>query len=92
MMIPKTIVVCGRPYNIVKAHIQDGTLGETDSSSRTISLEPGLDAQRAYEILVHELIHATLYETGVANVLDDKQNEAVADAVALAFSDIFTFK
>lgn len=91
MKIPKKIKVCGRTYRVAARHVADGTMGETDSANRTIMIDPSVGA-RAYEVVLHELVHAALFETGVDNLMQRELTEAVCDAVALAFSDIFEFK
>jgi hypothetical protein len=58
-------------------------MGEWNSASRQITLKAGLQPDAAAMTLFHEIVHSWLFDTGVANLLTEPQQESVCDAVAL---------
>jgi Zn-dependent peptidase ImmA (M78 family) len=59
-----------------------GTEGTWEPDSRTISIKADLLPRRKWLIYFHELMHATLADSGLVNLLTDDSQEALCDAVA----------
>lgn len=56
----------------------DGDYGEFDSDKKTISINKELDTTDKINTLIHEILHAILWERGVAGsggVLEEKESE-----------------
>ncbi len=92
MKLPSKIKLLGREYKVIKARLQDGVMGQTEQEGRVVALSETLEGHQAFETFLHELVHVAMLETGVDNVLESNQKEAVCDCVALLFSDIVTLK
>lgn len=61
------ILVVGTPYHIETVDVVDNdeyTWGLTVYASNVIYLKKSLNKDRKYEVLIHELTHALLYESG----------------------------
>lgn len=78
MRRPKRIVVMGVPFRVEwDHHFEDGTqLGETDGGHRVIRIasHKGREGELA-STLLHELMHAVLYVSGMEDVLDNYRKE-----------------
>jgi len=55
--------------------------GYFDGDARKIYLSNKMDQARRKRILMHELVHAVFYITGITNMLDDKLEETICDAM-----------
>jgi hypothetical protein len=55
-------------------------------TQREIVIEESLPLTQKWQALYHEWMHFVLYDSGVANVLEDWQNEAVCDAAGTSFA------
>jgi len=51
-------------YSVVMATLPDGAFGETDPKTQIITIAPDLPPHRFVDTLLHEALHAYLYETG----------------------------
>lgn len=82
--LPKKVSVIGAPWIVTRETPQgadENILGWTHLQSRTIFVRPELKRVVAEQVFAHELVHAMLFDTGVHNVLSDKQQEMLADAL-----------
>jgi hypothetical protein len=52
---------------------------------RRILVRPGLDPQQRQQVLMHEWIHAVLWDVGLTNALTREVEEQLCDAIASAF-------
>lgn len=60
----------------------EGTEGTWEPDTRTISIRDDMHPRRKWLIYFHELMHATLADSGLVNLLTDDSQEALCDAVA----------
>jgi hypothetical protein len=76
MNLPKKITVVGRPYeiNVVDAPKDNGQIcwGTTDYGKSLIEICSSLNETAKKQTLVHELIHATMWEMGQAENCNDE--------------------
>ena len=76
------IRVCGTPYNVVVMDLPDGIHGLCDSEEHTISISSEITGEKHNEVLLHEVIHAVMFETGLQEFLNDKLHEALCVALS----------
>lgn len=64
----------------------DGTVasGTWALETRTIEIERGAPQNHKWRTLFHEIMHATLADTGLDNLLNDESQEALCCAVGTA--------
>jgi hypothetical protein len=79
-MLPKHLTVAGQKVKIISKEL-DGDHGQYNHDQRTIYLDPSSKEQ--FATLLHELVHAALTISGVAEVLGDEKEEAVCRAMEL---------
>ena len=81
------IIVYNRKYKIktvekVTIEGNDNVLaGSCDYYNAEIQLAKALPAEITPRVLAHEVAHAALYESGLHNMFDEKQTEAICDLV-----------
>lgn len=68
MQLSKSVNVLGVKYKVkLQSRLienDESLLGMTDFPNDTIWLRKGMDMQRTQQTLIHELVHAMLYEVG----------------------------
>lgn len=64
-----------------KGDCPDDALGVFKPNKRHIAIHPKTHDKLVWTTFWHESAHVALWESGVANVLTEEQNEAVADAI-----------
>ncbi len=69
--IPKTVSIGGMVYT-VKAREMDGKYGHCDTAKLELWLDDTTHKTRQIKTLVHEIVHAWLYEMGQARWQDEK--------------------
>lgn len=82
--------ICGRKYTVRRGDIP-GNFGLCDCNKATITIAEDLEVHTEIPpetILLHEIIHAVLYETGITNALKDRIEETIVHALALQLSRI----
>jgi hypothetical protein len=82
--------ICGRKYTVKRGDIP-GNFGLCDCNKATITIAEDLEVHTDIPpetILLHEIIHAVLYETGLTNALKDRIEESIVHALALQLSRI----
>jgi len=82
--------ICGRKYTVLRGDIP-GNLGlcECDKAAITIASDLEIHSSIPPEtILLHEVLHAVLYETGLGHVLKGTVEEAVVHGLALGLSRV----
>lgn len=78
----KVFSLCGAiTVRLLSQKDAESLFGRTSYTDRTIEVAPGLTPEMSWLTFWHEVVHNMLFDTGVANVLDEKQTEAVCDAV-----------
>lgn len=82
--LPKKVTVVGAPWSVTRKIPKDASesmLGWTHLQTRSIFVRPELIRIVAEQVFAHELVHATLLDTGVHNMLSHKQQEMLSDAL-----------
>lgn len=72
--LPKSVQILGVKYKVqLKKDLVDEGVdcdGLCSSSTRTIFIESGLEPKFKFDVLIHEMLHAILYESGYSDVLE----------------------
>ena len=99
MKIPKKISVLGVPYKIVQKDRLEGENGElsnchmgwSDEASHKIELATSdiFCDEIKEQTFFHELVHAIMYESGIARKVDNGDHEIYAQCFGNAFHQIF---
>jgi hypothetical protein len=82
--------ICGRSYTVRRGSIP-GSLGLCESDKAVITIADDLEVHSnipAETILLHEVCHAVLYETGLGHVMKGTVEEAVVHGLALGLSRV----
>lgn len=82
--------ICGRKYDVRRGDIP-GNFGLCDSNKATITIAEDLELHTDIPpetIILHEVIHAVLYETGLTNTVKDRIEEAIVHGLALGLSRV----
>ena len=87
----KTITILGQKYKIVDKSMED-QLGECDPDKRVLSIDPKQNDDQYASSTLHEIIHASLYISGLSFILEEKLEEAVVRAVEHALHPLVTFR
>jgi phage tail tube protein FII len=83
--------VCGKVFKIThpKAVDKADSYGETVGAERTIKIKAGLEDEMYEDTLLHELLHAILYTTGHAELLEEAQEEALVVCLENGISQLY---
>lgn len=81
MKIPSSIRINGTDWDIdlneeVMSN-QDGALGMTDCTKLKIYMRPSISTQQFVCTLIHELLHALIWQNGLRSVLKDDEEQIV---------------
>jgi hypothetical protein len=60
--------------------------GEFDQHIRRIRILKKLSREQAWQVLRHEWLHAVLFDSGLTNVLTDKLEEQLCDAISTSLT------
>lgn len=93
--IPKTVRGAGGPIRVklVDAIEPDAgkaagdnsqTFGIWEGHKRLIRIVANLDPAFQWSVLFHELVHASLFDSGLTNLMTHENEEALADAISTA--------
>lgn len=83
--LPKAIHGLRGPIPILQVKAPDekkDNLGVFDEEKRHIEIKRSLTGDQKWVTLFHEAGHSALWDSGVKNMLTEKQQEAVCDAMA----------
>lgn len=89
-MKQRKLSICGRIYTISVGHLPDA-LGICESGHARITISDNLEEhtdQPAELIVLHEVIHAIMFETGLTHMVNEKTEEAITHALALQLHTI----
>ena len=78
------LTVLGRVYRIEYVAFEEGNYGEMHGEKGLIKIKDGLSPDEWKATIIHELIHAILYESGLTHILEHKEvdlEEAIVRAV-----------
>ena len=82
--------ICGRKYTVRRGDIP-GNLGLCESDKAVITIASDLEVHSNIPpetILLHEVLHSVLYETGLGHVMKGTVEEAVVHGLALGLSRV----
>ena len=82
--------ICGRKYTVLRGDIP-GNLGLCESDKAMITIAKDLEVHSTISpetILLHEVIHAVLYETGLTNIMKGRVEESIVHGLALGLSRV----
>lgn len=82
--LPAEVRIIGRPWKVLREKpkdLDDSILGYTSLTDRVIFVRPELSQNVAEQVFSHELVHSVLLDSGLHNLLSDKMQEAVCDAL-----------
>lgn len=83
--LPRTVSAPSGPVAIVlKPTAAKGKMGSFDPSARTVTVDSALSPDRQWWVLFHEMAHVALWDSGTANLMKKRVQEAVCDAIATA--------
>ena len=87
--LPRTVMGLSGPITVQivdRLHDDDGThcWGLWQQVGRRVQVERSTDKAHQWNVLFHELVHAALDDSGVANLLTEPHVEALCDAIASA--------
>lgn len=74
--LPECLQVGGHTIKVKTGKLKKA-YAEYDTSSYTITVDPETDPAKVEMYLFHELVHACMHISGVEQVLDIKQEEAI---------------
>jgi len=74
---------------VVEEEIASGLQGDCDPDTETIKIQKGLKHKSRTHTLLHEMLHAVLFRTGVFQGLDEKMIEVIVDSCATAILENF---
>lgn len=78
-MIPREVNILGRTYKIRQKQMKD--YGLCDYDNKCILLKTGMSTTQREETILHEVLHAILYESGIGFKFDTSTEEAVVRAL-----------
>lgn len=65
---------------------QGSVYGSTHHSSQKFFIEPGLTEQKQSQTLIHEILHAIWWQSGLGKIYDSKETKDVEETVVHALS------
>lgn len=95
--LPKKISILGQTFKIETVENMKDTdgselLGLMTGHQRSIKLSSNLTDANRDEVLLHEIIHAVLYISGVSNLLKDNIEESIVVALEHGLNGIYKLK
>jgi hypothetical protein len=89
-----TVPVLGVPFEVqfVKDVDAEHSYGETEGPERRIKVKKSLPPDMLEATLLHEIIHAILYTSGVGEMLNENLEEAIVVALENGLSQLYQRK
>jgi len=84
MITDHEVSVLGRGYRIEYVEFEEGNYGECHGEKGIIKIKAGLSDEERRATIVHELLHAILFESGLTHILEHKETdleEAIVRAI-----------
>lgn len=89
MNLPQSVKILGAEYLIVYNTLEGSDVdGYTEPSQRLITIDSSLSEAVLMETLYHELVHAILAQSGLSEILTERQEEALATALGAGLSQL----
>jgi Zn-dependent peptidase ImmA (M78 family) len=89
MKIPKTIKICGFDWEIIESQDvanSNENFGETHYRNQKIFIEPSEKQQKKEQVLLHEIIHAIFWQTGMWQRLKNKDYNPDEEEISQSIS------
>jgi len=89
----KKFDVCGRIYKHIRSNdLPEGVMGYCDPHARIIKTRKGLKGIELMDVVLHELDHASKFESGLHQTMDTTALEVSADMTARWLLDNFDLR
>lgn len=78
MKIPKSVMICGFRWGIktsAEVAIEGDVFGSCHYQSQVLYLDPKTTDQKREQCLLHEIMHAISWQTGLAKRINDRKLE-----------------
>lgn len=90
MKTPKHLRILGHKFQIIQtADFPEGQIGESCLDTRTIKIHLGLNELSKFNTFWHEWAHSAMSISGLGKILGEKNEEAVAELMGTALSNLF---
>lgn len=90
MVVPKSVKIFGQRFK-VKVVPLHGYLGLCDRATNTLYVESNQSEKEIYQTLLHEIGHAVVGRTGIAQALSPEVEEIIVENIATAIIENFEF-
>lgn len=92
MELPKELKIGGFQWTVEEQKDianESSVFGSTHTQSQKIFIEPGLNIQKRDQTLLHEVMHAIWWQSGLERIFDDrKMEEKVVHAMAMGLYQV----
>jgi hypothetical protein len=88
MPLPRHVNILGVEFEVMSADLKDDC-GESKASYRTIFIDEDIPEDTKTETLYHEITHMILAQSGAAELLDEKTEEAICQAMGAGLYVLF---
>ena len=93
MNLPNSIRILGFEYSIIRdgqVTSEGSNFGSLHFKTQRIFIDPESTEQKSRTTLLHEILHAILWQTGLCGKFrDDKDEEMAIDSLAMALFNLF---
>jgi hypothetical protein len=88
------VPVLGIPFDVhfVEEVDKDHSMGECDGPERAIKIKHAQTPEMLESTLLHEVCHAILYTSGISELLEENQEEAIVVALENGLSQLYQRK
>lgn len=91
-ILPKTLLIFGDVYRVIKIRIKGGIAGDCDSEKKIIKICPKQTQKQKLHTLLHEMNHAVIFRTGIFQAVDEKVIETISENIATAILENFKLR
>lgn len=86
--LPKFVYPCGKRFKVKMVHLDTDEFGETVGAEKIIKINTDPRKTKSqWETLVHEMIHAVLYSTGITHALPHENGVDIEEALVVALEE-----
>lgn len=85
----KSLLIFGVIYKVYYTRIKGGLSGDCDPNRAIIRVCPLSPRKSQLHTLLHEMIHAVIFRTGIFQALDHKSIETICENIATAILENF---
>ncbi len=80
MKLPRSLLISGRRWKVVRGDPGEGDVGSCDYANRTITLDPRLEGNDLESTAIHEILHACLPEAQI--VVSERVEELLVELLS----------